>query len=234
MVSVIEKRLLDRVGELIRKGEGVLKSEWQQSIPGVNIINPHSFVNSAMFSEWRNQSLTFLNSLLGASHTYTISFTQSCSDSNPLDTERGIGILRAVHEDIQGGYLSTLQELVHAEVFSDFLEMAEYLMSEGHGYKDAAAVLAGGVLEEHLRKLCQRHGIPIETQSSSGTKPKKADSMNAELAMANIYNKNYQKIITGWLGIRNSAAHAKYDDYTKELVASLISGVRDFIAHYPA
>ena len=232
---MVEQRVLDRIEELIRKGEGVLQTERQPSIPGFNIIGAPSFVDSALFSEWRNQSVAFLITVLGASHTYTVNFDQSCSDSDPLDTERGIGIRRAVREDIQGGYLATLREMVHADVFSDFLEMAEYLMSEGHGYKDAAAVLTGGVLEEHLRKLCQRHGIPTETATErGGAKPKKAESMNAELANADVYNKSQQKIVTGWLGIRNHAAHAEYREYTMEQVASLIAGIRDFVTRFPA
>src|SRR5215216_1513995 len=89
-------------------------------------------------------------------------------------------------------------------------------------------------LEEHLRKLCQRHGIPTETQTASVAKPKKADTRNAELAKESVYKKIQQKIITGWLGIRNDAAHANYDEYTKEQVASLIGGVRDFISRFPA
>ena len=34
------------------------------------------------------------------------------------------------------------------------LEMAEHLLAAD--YKDAAAVLGGGVLEEHLRQLCKK------------------------------------------------------------------------------
>lgn len=178
--------------------------------------------------------MAILIALLGASHTYTVNFAQSCSDSDPLDTAQGLGIRRALRADIEGGHLVTLRELIHAEVFSDFLEMAEYLMSEGHGYKDAAAVLAGGALEAHLRKLCERHNIPTEVQTRNGMKPTKADTMNGDLTNANVYNKIQQKIVTGWLGIRNSAAHANYEEYDREHVASLIIGVRDFIARSPA
>ena len=46
---------------------------------------------------------------------------------------------------------------MHAELFADFLEMADYLLSEG--YKDPAAVLGGSMLEEHLRQLRQSMDI---------------------------------------------------------------------------
>jgi len=68
--------------------------------------------------------------------------------------------LRALRADYVDGYMQSIVELIHAEVFADFLEMADHLV--GQGYKDPAAVLAGSVLEEHLRKLCIKNGIPID------------------------------------------------------------------------
>ena len=53
------------------------------------------------------------------------------------------GALRALRRDYDAGYLSKFQSLVRAEVFADFLEMAEHLLEQG--YKDPCAVLVGGV-----------------------------------------------------------------------------------------
>ncbi len=106
--------------------------------------------------------------------------------------------------------------------------MADYLLTEG--YKDPAAVLAGGVLEEQLRKLCQANHISI----TKGTIHKKADGLNTDLAGANVYSKLDQKNVTAWLGLRNNAAHGKYEQYSKEQVALMVQGVRDFISRNPA
>jgi hypothetical protein len=111
------------------------------------------------------------------------------------------GILGALRGDYDAGRLQSFEELIHADLFSDFLEMAEYFLVEG--YKDPAAVIAGGVLEEHLRKLCGKHGVTIPA------KPK-LDMMNADLAKAGAYNKNDQKHVTAWAGLRNDAAHGNY------------------------
>jgi len=32
-----------------------------------------------------------------------------------------------------------------------------------------------------------------------------------------------------WLGIRNSAAHGKYSEYTKEEISLMLQGIRQFI-----
>jgi hypothetical protein len=138
------------------------------------------------------------------------------------------GILATLLEDIAAGRLATVTELLHADLFGDFLDMAQHLLEEG--YKDAAAVMAGGVLEEHLRKLCAKFGVPATTN----TKPKKADAMNADLAGALAYPKSDQKNVTAWLGLRNDAAHGNYAAYKLEQVVLLIQSIRDFITRVPA
>jgi hypothetical protein len=75
------------------------------------------------------------------------------------------GILNALRIAYAEGYLATVAELVHADIFSDFVEMAEYLLSEG--YKDPAAVIIGSVLEEHLRQLCAKNLIPVDAAGKS-------------------------------------------------------------------
>src|ERR1044072_1528656 len=142
------------------------------------------------------------------------------------------GIFLAIRGDYEAGYFHSVQELIHADVFGDFLEMADYFLSEG--YKAPAAVIAGGVLEEHLRKLCQKAGIATTFQSASSLRPKKADGMNSELAGAGIYTKLDQKSVTAWLDLRNNAAHGKYSEYTKEQVDLMVQGIRDFISRHPA
>jgi hypothetical protein len=146
--------------------------------------------------------------------------------------ENLIGIVQALREDYEAGYIRAIEELIHADLFDDFLEMAEYFL--GDGYKDPAAVIAGGVLEEHLRNLCQKNSISLVVKTNSGDRPKKADSMNAELAGANVYSKLDQKSITSWLDLRNNAAHGKYSEYTKEQVSLMLQGTRDFIVRHPA
>ena len=139
-----------------------------------------------------------------------------------------VGALRALRRDYDAGYLSSVQSLVRAEVFADLLEMAEHLLEQG--YKDPCAVLVGGVLEDHLRNLCQGRGIPLQISG----KPKKADSMNNDLASAVVYSKLDQKNVTAWLDLRNKAAHGKRDEYNADQVRNLLVGVREFAARIAA
>jgi hypothetical protein len=138
------------------------------------------------------------------------------------------GILSAMRKAYDAGYLATVSELIHADVFADFVEMAAYLLSEG--YKDPAAVVIGSVLEEHLRQLSVKNGI----LTSTAGKPKTADQLNADLAGKGAYSKLDQKSITSWLDLRNKAAHGKYGEYTKEQVDLMLQGIQNFMARVPA
>jgi hypothetical protein len=150
--------------------------------------------------------------------------------TNPHYTQvKYTGILQALRRAYASGYFQSVQELVHAEVFSDFLEMAEYLLTGG--FKDPAAVLAGGVLEEGLRKLCVKNGIP--TADGSG-QPKKASVMNDELAKAKVYEKLEQKSVNAWLDLRNKAAHGRHAEYDQNQVAVYLEGIRGFLMRHPA
>lgn len=139
------------------------------------------------------------------------------------------GVAEGLRDDLRAGYLQGIAELIHAEVFSDFLDMAHELQTSG--YKDAAAVITGTVLEDHLRKLATKGGLEVEKGDGS---PKRADALNAELTAAGTYNGLEQKSITAWLDLRNKAAHGQRDDYDHQQVAALIRDVREFLIRHPA
>jgi hypothetical protein len=160
--------------------------------------------------------------------TSTRATLKKMGEYNSVNIPYVLGNLRGLRAAYQAGYLATVAELVHAELFADFLEMAEHLLSEG--YKDPAAVVAGSVLEEHLRQLAAKHSIA----DAVGGKPKKADLINSEVAAAGVYTKLDQKSVTAWLDLRNKAAHGKYADYTKEQVELLLQSIRDFMVRVPA
>lgn len=52
-----------------------------------------------------------------------------------------MGVVQALLDDLKNNYVQSLVERVHADTFSNFLDMAQHLSEAG--YKDAAAVIAG-------------------------------------------------------------------------------------------
>ena len=176
-------------------------------------------------------AMAAIDRIAGRSSEYYVSADgyRCSSDSNSHDNlAMVIGAAKSLLLAMRNGYLKRREELIHADVFNDFLEMSEYLLSTG--YKDAAAVTIGSVLEVHLKKLATKHSILTELSG----KAKKADTINSDLVKAGAYNKLEQKSVTAWLGIRNYAAHGEYDEYDKQQVELMLSGVRGFMNKYPA
>lgn len=138
------------------------------------------------------------------------------------------GVLKALRVDFDRDFQS-FQELMHADMFTDFLGMSEHLLLQG--YKDAAAVICGSVLEEHLRKLASKNSISVLKPDGVH---KKADTINSELTAAGAYSKLDQKGVTAWLDLRNKAAHGEYTLYTKDQVVIMLQGVQNFISRLPA
>lgn len=217
-----------RIESLLQKGEQVIASH-RPDPP--NVIG-FPTLNASIFAEWHTQCLSLLVNLLGRDHVYVTNFEESVKQPYSAHVEYGQGLLRGLKEDIELGLLMSIRSIISADIFTDFIEMADHLL--GEGYKDAAAVMIGGTLEGHLRQLCTKHNIDVELLTPAGLKPKKAEQMNSDLAKANIYSKLDQKNVTAWLDLRNKAAHAQYTDYSKEQVSLFLSGVRDFITRNPA
>jgi len=174
----------------------------------------------------RAAGLAFIEATFGREHSFYGEFYKGFNNSYESDGKYALGVLTAVRDQIKGGWIETTKGLVTAEAFGDFLEMAEHLLDQK--YKDPAAVVGGSVLEEHLRQLCIAASLPVEELSSGKAVPRKADTLNADLAKAGKYSKLDQKNATAWLDLRNKAAHGKYSEYTGEQVALMLASVRDF------
>lgn len=132
-------------------------------------------------------------------------------------------IVEAAKRDFDDDFLADIKSLVRADLLDDFLSQAEMLLEEE--YHIAAALLAGGVLEDTLRKLCEKQGIPYPNKTS-------IDSLNISLAKANVYDKLIQKEITAKTDLRNNAAHAHFDKVKNDDVADMIKWIRRFVRDY--
>ena len=181
-------------------------------------------------TDMRTRCVAAIERASGSNSTYyknTIEFTTK-KDHEWNHLGRQIGVAKALLFDIQNDYLKSFEELLHGEVFGNFLEMASHLLE--HNYKDAAAVLTGGTLEIHIKNLCTKYDVNVSLRG----KPRKTDELNAELTKNGICTKLDQKNVTAWLGLRNNAAHGNYSEYTKDQVRLFVASVRDYITRYPA
>ena len=216
MNSTTEK-LIERATQLLTKAQSVASTRFNDS--SENVIAPDE-VNSPLFHEWRNNSQNFILLVCGENSPYYKNFVEGVKSSRPSDVDHGTGILKALKEDLELGYLTRVRDLVSAEIFTDFIEMAQHLLD--NNYKDSAASLIGAVLENGLRQIAQKHTIDVKSGDDIG-------SLNTKLADKEIYNRLLQKQVQAWKAIRDSADHGKFEDYKIEDVKAMLEGVQRFL-----
>ena len=216
-------KLIKRVDQLIQKGENVLKTNYH--VNGAS----DKMVDSSQHYSFRVGALSFIENLYGINHSFFMEFKNRTDGHFIHSTRRAIAMLCSIKDEIESGWYDDFKGLVAADIFGNFLDMAEYLLDKT--YKDAAAVIIGSTLENHMRYLCDANGIDVTTIDRKGkTKSKKADTLNSELMNRNVYTKTDLKAVTAWLDIRNNAAHGDYNEYTKEQVELMYQGVTEFIS----
>jgi len=144
------------------------------------------------------------------------------------------GYVRGLKRDYEAGMFDSLSEIIETTVAYNYMKQAELLLGEGtKGQINhiPAAVLAGAVLEDALRRLCQRQTPPINVQKSDGS-PKTLDPLIADLQRADVLDKAKADMLKSWAKIRNYAAHGMFEKLKGDDVQAMIEGVKKFLADY--
>lgn len=216
----LDAQVRERILALIDKGADVLLTH-KPNPPG---YIGFSTLDDQRYAEWRSQGLVCLTQVFGSTHTYTESFASHTEKAGfESSAEKGLGILRAALEDVEHGYMETIQQLATAEVFADFIEQAEHLLE--NSYSVAAASVAGAVLENGLRSLAVRNDVAVQAQDD-------ISGLNNRLVAKGVYNNLRRKQVAFWADVRNTADHGHFDDLKESDVEGLITGVRGFLADY--
>lgn len=213
-----EHTILNRLQALIEAGKRIDAARFASAN-----FNRGARVQYGDFHGWRAQSRVALVSLLGENHGYLVDFDKSVTENASSHTRAGIAILAAVQADFQSGYFTTLRNLISAEVFTDFLDMAEYLLEQE--YKDAAALLTGAVLEDGLKQIARSKNLQVKPRDD-------LTAVNSRCAEASVYSRLVQKQIQVWIDVRNKAAHGEFEEYTAQHVKDMHAGVVNFLSTY--
>ena len=189
------------------------------------------------FSSWSMRVKGIIKIIHGNDNGYLESFNSVMNNISPININNSKhellyqvkGILEALKYELENGLLIDLKTLLQADFFSDFLEMGEYFLTEG--YKDAAAVIIGGVLEKSLKEIAIKNEIPIAKPNG---KLLTINPLNDELTKKGIYTQLEKKQITSWADLRNSSAHGNYENYTTKDVELMLKFVTNFCSIYQA
>ncbi len=152
----------------------------------------------------------------------------------PYDLEDISGTLQGLKDIYENGFLVDLETRVAANISADYMTQVEGLLDEGQpGQYDhvPAAVLCGAVLEDALRRLCDRQTPQVPTDKPNG-RPKALNALIQDLQKANAFNKLKAQQLRGWAQVRNSAAHGEFSEFNRDDVELMVNGVRNFLADY--
>jgi ribosome-binding ATPase YchF (GTP1/OBG family) len=144
------------------------------------------------------------------------------------------GILLSFKDAISSGLLTSINTIIEANISGDYLAQAEQLLLEGktRNYDHVpAAVLTGAILEDALRRLCQRQAPPIEVIKRNG-QYKMLNALIDDLKKTGLYNELKAKQLRAWADIRNAAAHGLFDDFNRKDTEEMLKGVQNFLADY--
>jgi hypothetical protein len=230
MTNTLEKRVKAEIDDLVRIGD-----EIGAAAGSSGSTLGQDWVITA--SSWVSRIGEIVRKLCGPQSKHMISYEAAMTTKNfytmhsSYYSHIGVmqGVIKAVQHEFEMGLLAEFRGLVQADIFADFLEMGEYLL--GEGYKDAAAVVIGSVLEDTLRKLAEANVNVIATRKHNGN-PLTIDPLNVECAKAGIYDKLVQKQVTGWGDLRNKAAHGEYGEYDADQVRMMLLFVKKFASDY--
>jgi hypothetical protein len=209
-MAINQEAFLARLDQLISDGKSV-----------ETMLTGRGGVDSRSFNAWRVRALSVLERTVGLHDAYYRSFVEKCADSWRTDASAGVAIVESFRAEVAASYLSRYGDLVAASILGDFLEMAEHLLAQG--YKDPAASLIGAVLEDGLRKVATRAGIPVT--SSDGL-----DSLNGKCADAGLYGALQKSQVNSVRIVRNGADHGHFEQYAAADVRAALEAVRNLLA----
>lgn len=215
----MNQQLKKRFDELERQAQAIAATK---TVKSSAYSGPYPDIDANLILGWCVKARHLLSTACSRTSEHFRSFieaeeAQSYEDS-PTRFGRVVSVFLAAKEDFEGGYLATIRNLIQADVFTDELQQADELLRAG--YHIPAAVICGVVLETALRDFCVQKGVP------SG----KLSKMNDDLAKAGHYNSIVQKQVTALAGVRNSAAHGKNQEFTKEDVSAMVRDVQRLLA----
>jgi len=237
----IDQAIRQRFESLITEGQKlaqVMKKEGEQNQRDRNyaLLTGESNSQYAPYQAFLTKVITLIHMVLDDSKRAT----QIIDDINGMrrasySVQRIVGTLQGLQDDYVNGMLDSLSRMIGAEIASDYMGQAKQLLGEGVSKQYdhvPAAVLAGAVLEDSLRRLCQRHTPEISIFKGDGEQPKKVTVLIDELKAAGLYNELKAKQLRAWADIRNAAAHGHFEDFERHQVEAMISGIQSFLADH--
>ena len=239
VVGKVKERLLARLEELISEGGSIPDVHFRQvvlvrAMGGETKYRDCRAPRWAEFVEWRTSCVAVLDQVVPESSLLRKAVVEIGTMKN--ETEKlvfGVAFLKGIKTEIEKGSLESLAAQIESELLADYLTQAEAILGESRGELThvAAAVLAGASLERSLRGIGSRL-IPLEPLYTPSGAPLAMNALIEALKSRGSFNEVEAKLLRAWAGIRNSAAHGKFEEFNRSQVEQMLQGVLSFVARH--
>jgi hypothetical protein len=224
----LKEKYISRIDELLLKSQDIERTKRYVQYFG-------DCVDSDIFDEWKTNVISILGNIITTQSIHYNRIEKIIKGNNRYGDFTFIkSTLKGIKSDFEQDFLEPLSQQIESSISCNYLDMAEELMAEKKEESTSyipAAVLAGAVLENNLRSLCEKQNPPLETKKTNG-KNKTMSPLIDELKKANIINEIKAKQLRSWADIRNAAAHGHHDEVDRKDVERMIDGITDFLASF--
>jgi hypothetical protein len=140
-----------------------------------------------------------------------------------IDITRGMAVLKAAWTNTSAAESTETEPRIRPDACDDYLEQAETYFNLGR--PQSAAILAGDVLEETLRKLCRVNHVPLVSRLT-------ANDMNSELVKRGVYDTEVAECLAQLTEIWDKANCGLWSEFSKNDVQTMLGQVREFVANH--
>jgi hypothetical protein len=133
-------------------------------------------------------------------------------------------LLGQLRNDAQKGLIGSVARAAQAETLDDLLDQAALYAKERR--KEGAGVLATAVFEDAIRRIVRATGGDDEGKT--------LEPLINALVESNTITRIVAKRCKAAAGVRNSALHARWDEFTLDDVNSVIALTRELLAEHLA
>lgn len=232
---------LDRLTELIQRGESLPMQQHSRVVgsnaySGEKTYRHYTLASLPEFVEWRTSCAAVLDQVVPPTSILrkTVDHFPQLGDE-PEKVQSGVAFLRSIKAELEKGSLDAIALQLENEILSDYLGQAEGILKEpGEGLSHvAAAVIAGASLERALRSMCLTL-VPPEPVVNDKDSHLGMTALIDALKRRQAFNEIQAKQLRAWAGIRNSAAHGNFEEFTRHQVEQMVEGIVAFIARFGA
>lgn len=132
------------------------------------------------------------------------------------------GVLESMYNEWKNGLLGSIEYIVAAETFDDFIDHASHYHKANKAIE--ASVLASAVLEDTIKKIALKNGVDTDNKT--------LEPLIDNLVKADVFTSVKAKRVKSYAGVRNHAMHAEWEKIDIKDVGEMIRGTRELIESY--